>query len=90
MTALVHNEAPAQEAPKPFYGNPREEVQRVDALDCEAPATYRVGNRMVCTTHRLEVVHAYWEADAFHPLFDVDEAAGYLCGQSYTSPEVTR
>lgn len=70
------------------YTNPHAEVERVDALDCEAPAAYRVGSRMVCHYHRLEVVHAYWECDSNQPLFDVDEAAGYRCGETW--PGVTR
>lgn len=70
------------------YGHPLEEVQRVDALNCQAPAAHRVGDRLVCTTHRLEVLHAYWEADSSTPLFEVDEAAGYRCGETF--PGVSR
>lgn len=76
------------EAPKPVYGHPLDEVHRVDALDCDAPAWHRVGDRLVCEYHRLEVLHAYWEADSSVPLFTVDETAGYRCGETY--PAVSR
>lgn len=79
-----------QEAPAvtPIYTNPHAGVERVDALDCQAPAAHRIGDHLVCTTHRLEVLHAYWETDSNLALFDVDEAAGYRCGETY--PAVTR
>jgi len=70
------------------YGHPREEVDRVDALNCEAPAAHRIGDRLVCTTHRLEVLHAYWETDSNLALFEVDETAGFRCGETF--PAVTR
>jgi hypothetical protein len=71
------------EAPKPVYGHPLDEVHRVDALDCTAPAAHRVGDRLVCTAHRLEVLHAYWESDSNLVLNEVDETAGYRCGETY-------
>lgn len=84
MTAMMHHDTPEAPAVK----GPRVEVERVDALDCRAPAGHRIGNRLVCTTHRLEVLHAYWETDANLALFDVDETAGYRCGETY--PAVKR
>jgi len=72
----------------PVYSNPAAEVVRVDALDCQAPAGHRIGDRMVCTHHRIEVLHAYWETDSNLALFEVDEAAGYRCGETF--PAVTR
>lgn len=81
--------APAQQEPVTHvYPSPRQHVELVDALDCRAPAAHRIGTRLVCTTHRLEVLHAYWETDSNLALFEVDEAAGYLCGETY--PAVTR
>lgn len=71
-----------------IYSSPRAEVVRVDALECTAPAGHRIGDRMVCTYHRLEVLHAYWETDSNLALFEVDEAAGYRCGETY--PAVSR
>lgn len=79
-----------QEAPAvtPVYTNPHARVERVDALDCQAPAAYRVGSRMVCDTHRLEVVRAFWECDASLSVLEVDETAGYRCGETF--PAVAR
>ena len=92
MITYDTTEAPRQqqeEAPvTPVYGHPLDEVHRVDALDCTAPAAHRVGDRLVCTTHRMEVLRAYWEADSSVPLREVDEAAGYRCGETY--PAVAR
>lgn len=92
MITYDTTEAPqAQQDPAPVtrvYGHPLDEVHRVDALDCDAPAWHRVGDRLVCEYHRLEVLHAYWEADSSVPLFTVDETAGYRCGETY--PAVSR
>lgn len=84
MTAVMHHDTPEV----PSVKGPRAEVERVDALDCHAPAGHRIGDRLVCTYHRLEVLHAYWETDSNLALFDVDETAGYRCGETY--PAVTR
>lgn len=70
------------------YGNPTAEVVRVDALDCRAPAGHRIGDHLVCGYHRLEVLHAYWETDSNLALFEVDETAGFVCGETY--PGVSR
>lgn len=71
-----------------LYSNPHAGVERVDALDCQAPAAYRIGTHLICDTHRLEVVRAYWECDASLSVLEVDETAGYRCGEVY--PAVTR
>jgi hypothetical protein len=70
------------------YTNPRAGVERVDAIDCQAPAAYRIGDRLTCDTHRLEVAHAFWEVDSRRGMFEVDESAGYRCGETWAA--VTR
>jgi hypothetical protein len=83
--------AEAQQDPAPVtrvYGHPLEQVARVDALDCQDTATYRIGDRLVCDYHRLEVAHALWEADARQPMFDVEASLGHRCGETF--PEVSR
>ncbi len=77
MTVLLHKETP--EAPARVYGHPRQEVDRVDALDCRAGAMHDVGGHRVCETHYLEVVHAYWEADPSLILHHYGQPRGY-CG----------
>ncbi|WP_026931174.1 hypothetical protein [Glycomyces tenuis] len=58
---------------------PRAEVDRVDALDCEAGAMHDVGGRRVCEAHYLEVLHAYWEAIPDLILHHYDSPRG-TCG----------
>lgn len=92
MTTLLQAETPAPEAAEPVrvYSHPREQVDRVDALSCEATATRRIDKHCVCDYHEREVLLAYWGTDANLILHNVSDAEGYHCGQTYTSREVTR
>jgi len=67
--------------------HPVEQVERLDALNCDQTATDRIGNRLTCSTHKLEVARALWNADARRPVFEVDEAeareSDLRCGGTY-------
>jgi hypothetical protein len=81
VTILLQAETPAAEAAEPVrvYPSPRQEVNRVDALDCEAGAMHDIGGHRVCETHYLEVLRAYWNANANLILHHYDEPRGH-CG----------
>jgi hypothetical protein len=65
--------------PPPVYGNPRAEVDRVDAVQCGAWAMHQVGSRLVCEEHYSEVLHAYWEAIPGQVLSHFTDPHG-MCG----------
>jgi hypothetical protein len=88
MTALMHHDTP--EAPAVPTKGPRFEVDRVSAVDCEAPAVERVGTHCVCAYHQQDVRLAYWGTDANLILHKILPSEYFLCGDVYTSPEVTR
>jgi hypothetical protein len=78
MTVLMHLDVP--EVPEaPVVKGPRAEVDRVDALNCEAGGLHDVGGRVVCEDHHYEVLRAYWAADANLILHHYDEERG-ICG----------
>ena len=66
---------------------PVEQVERVDAIDCEATGTRRVGDHISCETHYLEVARAMWNADPRYPLRDLEPSEEYRCGDRY-APKV--
>ena len=72
--------------------HPVAQVERLDALNCNRTATDRIGNRLTCATHKLEVARALWNADARQPMFNVDEVEAYednlRCGGTYVSKVV--
>jgi hypothetical protein len=68
---------------------PRAEVDRVDALSCEAPAVERVGHHCVCAEHQQEVRLAYWGTDANLILHKMLPEEYFQCGDVYTAA-VTR
>jgi hypothetical protein len=69
--------------------HPVEQVERLDALNCNLTATDRIGDRLTCATHKLEVARALWNADARQPMFNVDEAEArednLKCGGTYAA-----
>lgn len=69
---------------------PLEQVERVDALSCEAPAIKRIGSHCVCADHEREVRLAYWATDANLILHNVLSSEYFQCGDVYTSPAVSR
>jgi len=78
MAAVMHHDTP--DAPALPVQGPRAEVDRVDALDCEAGAMHDIGGRRVCEVHYFEVLRAYWNADSNLVLHHYDEPRG-TCGE---------
>lgn len=76
LPAAVEPPAPN---PAPVYGNPRAEVERVDALDCRADAMHDIGGKRTCETHYYEVLHAYWESNSNLVLHHYTQPRG-VCG----------
>lgn len=72
--------------------NPTAQVERLDALNCSQTATSRIGDRLTCATHKLEVARALWNADARRPVFDIDDTEArednLKCGRTYASKAV--
>lgn len=66
---------------------PVEQVERLDAIDCTARGTRRVGDRVSCETHYLEVARAMWNADPRYPMRDLGSSEKYDCGDTYV-PQV--
>jgi hypothetical protein len=69
---------------------PREQVERVDARSCEAPAIERVGDHCVCADHQREVRLAYWATDANLILHKILPNEYFQCGDVYTPAAVVR
>lgn len=95
MVALIHHKTealPAREA-APLthaYPGPRQAVDRVDALSCEASAVERVGDHCVCAEHQQEVRLAYWGTDANLILHKILPSEYFQCGDVYTASAVSR
>lgn len=95
MIALPHRRTPEPPAPPArrvtnLHNAPMFTVDAASALDCTAPAVHVVGDRCSCETHHMEVKRAYWLAESRALiLHDIDESAGYRCGDTYT-PEVSQ
>lgn len=67
---------------------PRAQVERLDAIDCDATGTHRVGDRVTCDVHQLEVARAMWNTDPRYPMRAVDPAEEYHCGDAYVAKVV--
>lgn len=71
-----------------LYNRPTFTVDAASALDCQAPAVHVVGDRCTCETHYMEVKRAYWAQETNLILHDIDAAADWHCGDTYTAKAV--
>lgn len=88
MAAVMHHDTP--DAPALPVRGPRAEVERVDALSCDAPAISRIGDHCVCVNHEVEVRLAYWGTDANLRVSVIAANEYFQCGDVYSAPEVSR
>lgn len=68
-----------------YSTGPRAEVERVDALSCEAPAISRIGDHCVCVNHEVEVRLAYWGTDSNLRVRIIAAHEYFQCGDVYAA-----